>query len=85
MSYIDENRTRVSSETAYFTKDVLARPNLTVVVNATVTKILLEKDGDETKTVGVEFAKSRQSQRYTVRVKKDVIVACVVLSSFPFL
>jgi choline dehydrogenase len=75
VTYIDENRTRVSSETAYLTKDVLARPNLTVVVAATVTKILLEKNGEEIKAVGVEFAKSRNGQRYTVRAKKEVIVA----------
>jgi choline dehydrogenase len=77
VTYIDENRTRVSAETAYFTKDVLARSNLTVVVSATVTKILLEKNGDETRAVGVEFAKTRTGQRYTVRAKKEVIVACV--------
>lgn len=77
MTYIDENRTRVSSETAYLTKDVLARPNLTVVINATVTKILFEKSGDETRAIGVEFAKARRGQRYTVRAKKEVIVAYV--------
>jgi len=74
VTYIDENRTRVSSETAYLTTDVLNRSNLTVVVDATVTKILFEKTVDETKTVGVEFAKSKTSSRYTIRVRKEVIV-----------
>ncbi|KXN88620.1 L-sorbose 1-dehydrogenase [Leucoagaricus sp. SymC.cos] len=81
MTYIDENRTRVSSETAYLTKEVLARPNLTVVVNATVTKILTEKNGDEIRAVGVEFAKTRKGQRYTVRAKKEVIVAAGAIHS----
>jgi len=74
VTYIDENRTRVSSETAYLTTDVLERSNLIVVIDATVTKILFEKTGDETKTVGLEFAKSKTSCRYTVRVRKEVIV-----------
>ncbi|KAJ3568716.1 hypothetical protein NP233_g5531 [Leucocoprinus birnbaumii] len=81
MTYIDENRTRVTSETAYLTKDVLDRPNLTVVVNATVTKIVFEKDGDETKAVGVEFAKTKNSVKYVVRAKKEVIVTAGAIHS----
>lgn len=75
MTYIDETRTRVSSESAYFTKEVLTRPNLKVVVNATVTRILTEKVGEEVRTVGVEFAHSKDGPRYTVRSKKDVILS----------
>ncbi len=83
VTYIDENRTRVSAETAYLTEDVLARPNLTVVINATVTKILFEKNDDNTKAIGVEFARSKKGHRYTVRAKNEVIVTCVsCLSSF---
>lgn len=75
MTYIDETRTRVSSESAYLTKDVLARANLKVVINATVTKILTETVGGEVKTVGVEFANKKDGPRYQVRSKRDVIVA----------
>ncbi|EKM78089.1 hypothetical protein AGABI1DRAFT_114921 [Agaricus bisporus var. burnettii JB137-S8] len=75
MTYIDQNRTRVSSETAYFTDEVLARSNLTVAINATVTGILLEKDGDETRAVGVEFANSKGGPRFTARAKKEVILS----------
>lgn len=78
MTYIDGNKTRVSAESAYFTNDVLARPNLTVAINATVTKILFEKNGDQTRAIGVEFTKSRTGQRYTARAKKDVILAYVL-------
>ncbi|KAF9451903.1 GMC oxidoreductase [Macrolepiota fuliginosa MF-IS2] len=81
LTYIDENRTRVSSETAYLTPDVLARPNLTVVVNATATKVLFEKNGEETRAVGVEFARTRKGKRYTVRAKKEVIVAAGAIHS----
>lgn len=77
VTYIDENRTRVSAETAYLTEDVLARPNLTVVINATVTRILFEKSGDDTRAVGVEFAKSKGGQRYTVRANNEVVLTYV--------
>lgn len=81
MTYIDENRTRVSAETAYLTEDVLNRPNLKIAINATVTKILFEKNGDETKAIGVEFAKTKNGQRYTVRAKKEVLVTAGAIHS----
>ncbi|RXW23274.1 hypothetical protein EST38_g2576 [Candolleomyces aberdarensis] len=81
MTYIDETRTRVSSESAYFTKEVLSRSNLKVVVNATVTKILTKKDGDEIKAVGVEFAKNKDGPRYRVKSKRDVILSAGAVHS----
>ena len=75
MTYIDETKTRVSSESAYFTKHVLARSNLKVVINATVTQILTEKVGDEGKAIGVEFAKNATGVRYRVTSKRDIIVS----------
>jgi choline dehydrogenase len=76
VTYIDQHKTRVSSETAYFTEDVLARSNLTVAINATVTRVLFEqeKDGNETRAVGVEFTRSKGGPRYTARAKKEVIL-----------
>lgn len=75
MTYIDETRTRVSSESAYLTDDVLARSNLKVVLHASVTKIITEKVGGEIKATGVEFAKNKDARRYTARSKRDVILA----------
>lgn len=75
MTYIDENRQRVTSESAYLTDEVLARPNLKVVLHASVTKIMTEKVGDELKATGVEFAKSKSGPRYKVKSKRDVILA----------
>lgn len=75
MTYIDETRTRVSAESGYFTEEVLARPNLKVVLHAQVTKVLTEKVGDEVKTTGVEFAQSKNGKRFTARAKREVILA----------
>lgn len=75
VTYIDETRTRVSSESAYLTDEVLARPNLKVVLHASVTKIITEKVGEEIKATGVEFAKNKSGPRFTVRSKRDIILA----------
>lgn len=75
VTYIDESRTRVSSESGYFTDEVLARPNLKVVIHAQVTKILTEKVENGVKATGVEFAKSQGGKRFTARAKREVIVS----------
>lgn len=74
MTYIDSKRQRVSSESAYLTKDVLARKNLKVAVNAQVTRILFEKVEGETRAVGVEFANAQDGPRYCARARKEVVV-----------
>ncbi|TFK27798.1 alcohol oxidase [Coprinopsis marcescibilis] len=81
MTFIDEKGTRVSSESAYLTHEVLARPNLKVVVNATVTKIITEKVGDKVKAVGAEFAKSQNGTRYRVKSRREVIVSAGAVHS----
>lgn len=74
MTYIDERRQRVSSESAYLTKEVLARKNLTVAVNAQVTRILFKTENGEKRAVGVQFANSPQGTRYRALAHKEVIV-----------
>jgi choline dehydrogenase len=49
MTYIAANGERVTTESAYLTDDVLGRPNLTVVLGANVTRILLESSGKGTR------------------------------------
>lgn len=78
VTYIDENRIRVSSESAYLTNDVLARPNLKVVLHATVTRIITKKVGNEVQATGVEFAKSKNGPRFTAHSKREIIVAYVI-------
>ncbi|KAF8882575.1 GMC oxidoreductase-domain-containing protein [Infundibulicybe gibba] len=75
MTYIDQKRERVSSESAYLTGDVLARPNLKVAICAQVTQILFEKVGDTIRATGVEFSGTQDGPRYRAKAKSEIIVA----------
>jgi choline dehydrogenase len=75
VTYVDKTATRVSSESAYLTKDVLARPNLTVAIHASVTKVLFEKSKEGViKAIGVEFAESQNGPKYQAFAKKEVLL-----------
>lgn len=75
MTYVDEKRQRVSSESAYLTPDVLARPNLKVALNASVTQIIFESVDGETRAAGVNFASSKNSPIYQARAAKEVVLS----------
>jgi choline dehydrogenase len=75
VTYVDSKSERVSTETAYLTDDVLARPNLRVAVHAQVTRILFDTVGGEKRAVGVEFARTEQGSRYRAHARKEVVVA----------
>lgn len=75
MTYIDSRGSRVTTESAYLTPTVLSRPNLTVAVNASATRIIFDTRGSTPRAVGVEFASSRDGPRFRVRTKNEVILA----------
>jgi choline dehydrogenase len=75
VTYIDKNRQRVSTETAYLTPDVLARPNLKVTIHSHVTQILFEKVKGDLRAVGVEFANSAEGPRYRARARREVVLS----------
>ncbi|KAJ7583617.1 hypothetical protein C8J56DRAFT_213831 [Mycena floridula] len=81
ITYVDKNRQRVSSESAYLTDEVLARPNLKVALNASVTKIVFEKVGTETRAVGVEFAGSKDGPVYRSRASREIILSAGAVHS----
>ncbi|KAK7463429.1 hypothetical protein VKT23_006781 [Stygiomarasmius scandens] len=81
LTYVDGNGERVTSETAYLTKEALSKPNITVVIHAQVTKILFEKDGDETRAVGVEFAKGKGGPLYRAHARKEVVITAGAVHS----
>ncbi len=83
VTYIDQNRERVSSESAYLTPEVLARPNLKVAINSHVTRILFDS---EKRAVGVEYANFANGPRYRSRARKEVILswAFPICDSFRF-
>ncbi|KAF9560497.1 alcohol oxidase [Agrocybe pediades] len=74
MTYVNTDHERVSSENAYLTPQVLARPNLKVAIKATVTRILFEESGNTKVATGVEFTSAPDGPLFHARSKKDVIV-----------
>jgi choline dehydrogenase len=77
VTYIDSRGRRVTTETGYLTPAVLSRPNLTVAVNVSATRVNFDTTGSSPRAVGVEFASSRDRSRYRVHAKKEVILAYV--------
>lgn len=82
MTYIGPDGRRVTTESAYLTPEVLARPNLRVASHATVTKIRFEtREVNSVQTpraVAVEFVNPR-GEKFKVKVRKEAILACVTL------
>ncbi|KAG6853992.1 hypothetical protein C0991_011856 [Blastosporella zonata] len=71
---INDNAERVTSETGYFTKEVLARSNLVVAIHAHVTKILFDSEAEGgPRAIGVEFAKSKDGPRYQAYARKEIL------------
>lgn len=75
MTYVDQNSKRVSSETAYLTPDVLARPNLKVATHTQVSRIIFEKTSQETRAVGVEFTRSENGPLYRAYARREVVLS----------
>ena len=76
VTFISPDGSRVTTERAYLTSEVLARKNLKVITHAHVTRILFDKSGQTPRAVGVEFSHGKD-QKYRVKAKKEVIVSCV--------
>jgi len=78
MTFIDSRGRRVTTESAYLTPDVLARPNLRVATKARVQRILFDypQDGDMSapRAVGVQFA-NEAGERFEVLARKEVIIS----------
>lgn len=81
VTYIDSNGTRVSSESAYLTDEVLSRPNLTVAIYAHTTRILFsEPENGVPRAIGVEIASTKdrdvtEPKKYKVFAKKEVVLS----------
>lgn len=78
MTFIDSRGRRVTTESAYLTPDVLARPNLRVATKARVQRILFDypQDGDMSapRAVGVQFA-NEAGELFEVLARKEVIIS----------
>ncbi|KZT02285.1 GMC oxidoreductase [Laetiporus sulphureus 93-53] len=78
VTFIDPQMRRATTESAYLTPEVLARPNLVVATQAQVTKIVLGQtvEGGEVvvRAVAVRF-KNGQGKTFEVKAKKEVVVS----------
>ena len=74
MTFIDSAGKRVTTERAYLTDEVLARPNLKVATNASVSRILFESSNGSTRAIGVEFV-GAGGAKYQVTALKEVVLA----------
>lgn len=77
VSYVQANTLRGRRHSAYraFIEPILHRPNLHIMINTKVTKVLI--DARSKNTLGVEF--ERNSKKFRAKTKREVI-----LSSGPF-
>ncbi|KAH7341232.1 GMC oxidoreductase [Rhizoctonia solani] len=76
MSHIDHRGERSSTSAAYLPKSVLARPNLTVLIDTRITRLLFDTSNpDEPRAVGVEIAQTADGKRYRVAASKEVILS----------
>ena len=74
MTFITPSGRRVTTEFAYLTPAVLARPNLKVIIRAHTTRVLFETSGPAPRAVGVEFALPT-GDKFRVRARKEVVLA----------
>lgn len=68
------NWTRSYSRSAYI-DPLPPRPNLTILVNSTVTRVLFSKGSSGLTATGVEYATDASSPKHTVSANKEVILA----------
>ncbi|KAF8676907.1 Gmc oxidoreductase [Rhizoctonia solani] len=76
VSHVDPQGQRSSTSTAYLPKSVLERPNLTVLIDTRITRLLFDTSNpDEPRAVGVEIAQSANGSRYRIAASKEVILS----------
>ncbi|KAL4247801.1 GMC oxidoreductase family protein [Abortiporus biennis] len=77
------NGKRHSSATAYL-NDAIPRPNLDVLINTQVTKLIqsqVSPDDSEPTFDVVELAQSRDGKRYTFKAKREIVLSAGVVGS----
>ncbi|KAF7717097.1 Glucose-methanol-choline oxidoreductase [Penicillium ucsense] len=75
-TFIDTKGQRSSLATAFFTPDVLARPNLYVACNVRVNRVLFDLiTTKEPTAIGVELQTTRGGPRFEVHARREVILS----------
>lgn len=73
VTYIDSKGQRVTSERAYLTPEVLARPNLKVATGALVTRILFDTTQKTPRAIGIEF-QDKSGVTFVAKAAKEVVL-----------
>ena len=81
MTYVTPGGKRVTSESAYLTPEVIARPNLKVITRAHVTRVLFDRPGAlaTLRAIGAEFTHNN-GDTFQVKAKKEVVIWHVIYS-----
>lgn len=74
MTFIDLRGQRVTSESAYLTEEVLARPNLAVATGALVERILFDRVRTAPRGVGVQFSDTK-GNKFVARARSEVVLS----------
>ncbi|THU91700.1 alcohol oxidase [Dendrothele bispora CBS 962.96] len=71
---------RSSAATSYLAEEFISRPNLHVLVNTHVTKIL-QTGKASCEFLGVEFTDSREGPRFQIKAKKELILSAGAINT----
>lgn len=76
ISHVNPSGERSSTSSAYLPTPVLDRPNLKVLIDSRITRVLFDDAlGSEPRVVGVEIAQSANGPRFRVGAAKEVILS----------
>lgn len=75
-----KTRARSHAATAYYSSEIASRPDLRVITEAMVQRILFHKKGEDVVASGVEFG-SKSGRTHTITAKKEVILSAGVFQS----
>ncbi|KAL5321412.1 hypothetical protein ACEPPN_009370 [Leptodophora sp. 'Broadleaf-Isolate-01'] len=75
-----KTRTRSSATSAFYSTDISSRPNLRVVTDALVSKILLEKKAGEVVATGVQLV-SKSGKEISIKANREVILSAGTMKS----
>ncbi|KAH7886400.1 GMC oxidoreductase [Phlebopus sp. FC_14] len=79
VTFVDPKGQRSSPATAFLSKEVLKRKNLTVVIDTLTTRVLFSSDGRQ--ATAIEVATDATGPRYRIRAKREIILAAGAVNS----
>ncbi|EPQ59074.1 GMC oxidoreductase [Gloeophyllum trabeum ATCC 11539] len=81
IEFVNQKGERSSTATAYLNPTVLARPNLTVLVETATEKIMFNSSAGNPRATGVQISKSSELPSFYVAATKEVILCAGVVAT----